>query len=350
MKNTFPIPKSGLPLLILEAGVNHDGNLNRAIELIDLAAQTDADFIKFQTYTANKLAALESPAYWNLEEESTRSQLELFKKYDGFTLDDYLKLVDRATKSGIGFLTTCFDTEWLEALNPFLPFLKIASADLTNRILIEAAAKTHKPLLISTGAASMQEIRNCLDWIKELSDAEICLMHCVLNYPTEFGNANLSRLTTLAKTFPQVLLGYSDHTRSEFSFQSIALAQALGVQVIEKHFTWNKRATGNDHYHSFNQDDVKKLYLEMNQVRQMLEYDESNFLKTQDAARKFARRGLYAARALSSGDIIGITDLLPLRPTVLEHGFDGSESHDILGRKVSKTILEGEAITKKNLM
>jgi N-acetylneuraminate synthase len=141
MSSRFRLPESGLPMIILEAGVNHDGDQRKASELIELAAKSGADFIKFQTYSAEKLAAKNSPSYWNLNEEPTTSQIELFAKYDGFTLQDYKSLILRAEQTGIGFLTTCFDIDWFDALADFLPFYKIASADLTNYILIRAISE-----------------------------------------------------------------------------------------------------------------------------------------------------------------------------------------------------------------
>lgn len=343
------MPQDGLPLIILEAGVNHDGSLDKAMHLIDLAAESGADYIKFQTYTAEKLAAKASPSYWNLEEESTTSQIKLFKKYDGFSLEDYKSLIGACDLRGIGFLTTCFDVDWLNSLADSLPFLKIASADITNFVLVSAVAHKQKPILMSTGAASFGEISDALNLIRSITDAEVCLMHCVLNYPTEFDNANLGRITELKNRFPDVLMGYSDHTRPNFSHKAISLAVSLGAEIIEKHFTYDKHQVGNDHYHGFDLTDVKVLYQNLRKQVAMFKFDEESFLEIQSDARKFARRGLYAARNIARNTIISIDDVIPLRPTLGEDGYLGSEIFLIIGKRCKAAILEGEPLIKSNL-
>jgi len=349
LKKKFPRLENGFPLIILEAGVNHDGNLEKAFKLIDLGVESGADFIKFQTYSANKLAANNSPSYWNLKEEPTTSQIELFSRYDGFTFEDYKSLIDHCEKNKTQFLTTCFDTDWLDLLALYLPFFKIASADITNFVLIKAIAEKGKPILLSTGASSFDEIAAALRLIRLITDAEVCLMHCVLNYPTEFQNANLSRISELKHRFPDTLIGYSDHTRSEFSHIAISLAVQLGATIIEKHFTYDKEQVGNDHYHSFDVDDVKLLYKNFAVTRDMLSFKESSFLNIQGDARTFARRGLYASRHIEKGSVIGLEDLIPLRPTVLDGGFLGSEVDLVVGKISKVAIPQGEPFTSSNL-
>lgn len=349
MTKHFKLSNSGLPLIILEAGVNHDGSLEKAKLLIDQAAQSGADHIKFQTYSAEKLAAKTSPSYWNLEEESITSQIELFKKYDGFSLKDYKSLIDICHLRGIGFLTTCFDIDWLNLLADSLPFFKIASADITNFVLVSAIARKDKPILMSTGAASFDEISSALDLIRSITNAEVCLMHCVLNYPTEFENANLGRITELKHRFPDVLIGYSDHTRPDYSHKAISIAVSLGAQIIEKHFTYDKNQVGNDHYHGFDMADVEVLYKNLKKQVAMCKFDEESFLKIQSDARKFARRGLYAARNIARNSIISIDDVIPLRPTLGEDGHLVSEISFVIGKRCKEEILEGGPIYKSNL-
>ena len=349
MSKNFVFPDSGLPIVILEAGVNHDGSIEKAENLIELASQSGADYIKFQTYTAEKLAAIESPSYWNLNEESTTSQIELFRKYDGFNLENYKHLIDCCDGKGIGFLTTCFDLDWLNLLSDDLPFFKIASADITNFILITAIAEKQKPIIMSTGAASFEEISESLTLIRSITDAEVCLMHCVLNYPTEHINANLSRISELKSKFPGVLIGYSDHTRSEFSHQAISLAVNLGATIIEKHFTYDKNQTGNDHYHSFDHVDVANLYKILITQNELCEFEEADFLKIQSEARQFARRGLYASRYLAANSVVSLEDVIPLRPTTGEAGFLGSEVTLVVGKRCKFEINAGEPFTFVNL-
>jgi N-acetylneuraminate synthase len=344
------VPESELDfLLILEAGVNHDGNMEKALKLIDTAGKTEAQFIKFQTYTAEKIAAPHSPSYWDLDSEPTSSQIELFKKYDGFSVFDYEKLANEARSKGVGFLSTCFDTDWVEQIDHLLPFYKIASADLTNYPLIKAVARKHKPLLLSTGAASMIEISQSIKFIARHTDAPVCLMHCVLNYPTLPQNANLNRITELRNNFPGMTIGYSDHTQTPFSLEAISMAYALGARVFETHFTLNKTDRGNDHYHSLDLEDVVRLIENLKRATQMLAYNEEGFLSVQSEAREFARRGIYARRNLDAGHVIVEEDLIPLRPTLGVNGFTADEYENIIGKRVRKNLSAFEAILQNSI-
>jgi N-acetylneuraminate synthase len=332
-------------LFILEAGVNHDGDFQKAKELIKAAAQTGADFIKFQTYTASRLAAKNSPSYWNLEEEPTTSQIELFSKYDGFDTEDYIALASYAKDCGIGFMTTCFDEIWVEELDQIIPIYKIASADITNFGLIKHIASKNKPIILSTGAASFIEIRAAVEVIKQESEQEICLMHCVLNYPTEYENANLNRISNLAREFSQITIGYSDHTRPEISKLAIQTAYTLGARVFEKHFTLNKLLQGNDHYHSFNVQDCRTQIDGLRTLESMSKYLEEGFIEIQSAARQFARRGLYASRPLMKGHIVTESDLIALRPTYRPRGVDADSLSILLNRSLATDHEAGQPIT-----
>lgn len=350
MSNFFSTSKANRPIIIAEAGVNHDGDIDMALRLIESAARSGSDYIKFQTYSAERLAANYSPAYWDLDEEPTNSQIELFKKYDFFDLDDYKLLFEKCMREKIGFLTTCFDTEWLNLLSDYLPFFKIASADITNFVLISEIAQKHKPILMSTGAASFDEISSALNLIRSITDADVCLMHCVLNYPTEFENVNLARIVELKRKFPDVAVGYSDHTRPEYSFSAISIAMNMGATVIEKHFTHDKSLQGNDHYHSFDWSDFEVLIRNLELNFKMSKFDEGEFLAIQSDARKFARRGLYAVRNLAANTTISLEDIIPLRPTIEEAGFLGNEISTLLGRRCIRDIKAGEPFLKSDLL
>lgn len=335
--------------MILEAGVNHDGDKERAFQLVESAAKSGADYIKFQTYTSEKLAARLSPSYWDLNEESTTSQRELFSKYDGFTTQDYFELATEANRLGIGFMTTCFDVDWVDALDSILPQYKIASADITNFSLLSHIARKGKPLLISTGAATFEEIHDAVRLVRDISQVKISLLHCVLNYPTSPENASLARITRLIEEFPGIEIGYSDHTKPVDSFRAIQCAYDLGARVFEKHFTWDSSGIGNDHYHSFTENEASALIGELKKNRLLLTYNDKHFLEVQEAARLFARRGLYAKRDLQVGEVIRETDLIPLRPPIGTEGFFGNQIDSVIGRKVSSAIIAGDAILRNSL-
>lgn len=336
-------------LFILEAGVNHDGDFQKAKELIKAAAQTGADYIKFQTYTANRLAAKYSPSYWNLDEEPITSQVELFSKYDAFETKDYFDLASYARDCNIGFMTTCFDEIWVDALDEIIPIYKVASADITNFGLIEHIARKNKPIILSTGAAYFAEIIAAVELINNVSDQEICLLHCVLNYPTEYENANLNRISKLAKNFDQITVGYSDHTRPEVSHLAIQTAYTLGARVFEKHFTLDKSLRGNDHYHSFNTLDFQTQLETLRRLEKMSQYTEENFIETQEAARRFARRGLYVSRHLTKGHVITRADLVALRPTFHPEGFSADMIELVVGKSLLRDLTEGDPLTSHSV-
>lgn len=329
---------------ILEAGVNHNGDLKQALELVHQASLTGANYIKFQTYSARKLAAKHSPSYWDLDEESTNSQVELFSKYDGLTKEDYFELAQEASRFGIGFMSTCFDPEWVDLLDEIMPQYKIASADITNFSLIRHIAEKGKKILLSTGASTFSEITNAVELIREISSADISLLHCVLNYPTPASRAALGRITDLKKSFPNHEIGYSDHTKPEDSAQAIQIAYDLGARVFEKHFTLTPESKGNDHYHSFDTKAAKSVIRDLQKVDVLTQYTELDFINNQVAARNFARRGLYASKDLIVGEIIDESALIPLRPPIELDGFGGEQFYALLGKKIKIQINAGEPI------
>ena len=160
------------PYIIAEIGVNHEGNINKAKQLISLAKEGGADAVKFQTYKADDLASKNSPSYWDLSEEPTTSQHELFSKYDKFNLDDYLVLSEYCESINIEFLSTPFSIDSVKLLKPLVKFFKVASADITNLPLLRIIAKTNKPILLSTGASNLHEIRQAVKVIKEFGNGE----------------------------------------------------------------------------------------------------------------------------------------------------------------------------------
>jgi N-acetylneuraminate synthase len=295
------------------------------------------------SYTAEKIAAPLSPSYWDLSEEPIESQVELFKKYDSFTLSDYEVLVKLCQKLKIEFLTSCFDEDWVEKLDPFLLRFKVASADITNYQLLTSISKKNKPILLSTGAATLDEVANAIEVIRKYSKCKISLLHCVLNYPTQHQNANLSRITEIARNFPGYEIGYSDHTKPIDSHMAILIARTLGATIFEKHFTLNKKLKGNDHYHAFDEFDVADILLKIKALDDMMPFSEDKFLDIQDKARRFARRGLYARRDLKPGEIISSDMIISLRP-IPDGGIPAEDISALIGKTLSREFNSGELI------
>jgi len=324
------------PYLIAEIGVNHEGSLDRAFELIDLCKMGGANAAKFQTYKAEKIASRHSPAYWDTSKEKTQSQFELFKKYDTFSENEYCKLAAYCKEIDIDFLSTPFDSEAVDFLDPLVPFFKIASADITNLPLLEKVAMKNKPILLSTGASNLDEITHTFNLLKDLGVKDIALMHCILNYPTDYYSAHLRMISGLAKEFPETLIGYSDHTVPDQKLSSLTTAYLLGATILEKHFTFDKSLPGNDHYHAMDMQDIINFRREISSLLTLLGRDECKFaLPGEDPARLHARRSLVLKKGIKKGEIITKDNLIPKRPA---HGISPMDIYKILGMKAIKDI------------
>jgi len=323
------------PYMIAEAGVNHEGSMELAKRLIDEAAEGGADAIKFQSYKAETLASKDSPYYWDINKEPTRSQYELFKKYDKFWKKEYEELKKYCDKVGIEFLSTPFDIESARFLNDLMPAFKISSSDITNLQFIEYQCSFNKPILLSTGASYLWEIQEAVE-IVEKHGNPLILLHCVLNYPTPNKNAHLGMIQGLKKHFPQHIIGYSDHTLPQ-EMEVVYAATLLGAAVIEKHFTFDKTLPGNDHYHAMDKEDLKLFWKKWNFVEELLGSFKVTALPDEEPARKNARRSLVAARNIPKGKVIDEQDLTWKRPA---HGISAKYYYDLIGKKALVDIQE----------
>ena len=293
--------RTAAPYLIAEAGVNHGGDMGVAVELVRRAASMGVDGVKFQTYRADRLAVKDSPAYWDTTQEPTQTQHDLFSRYDGFEQGDYRRLAEECASLGLDFLSTPFDVDVVDWLDELVPMWKVASGDITNLPLLRRIAATAKPVLLSTGAASIDEVAQAVAWLREGGVEELSLLHCTLAYPTATTDANLGAIRHLAASFPEAVPGYSDHTTPPVSFAAIACAYTLGARVIEKHYTIDKSLPGNDHYHAFDPNDFTALHAQLAELRQLLGTGEKVVLPAEQPARTGARRSLVARVPIHAG-------------------------------------------------
>jgi sialic acid synthase SpsE len=332
------------PYIISEIGVNHEGDFGVALELIDQSVDGGADCVKFQTYKASKLAAKVSPSYWNTEEEPTKSQFELFSKYDGFEIDDYKRLAEYAWKKGADFLTTPFDLESIAQLDEVLAYYKIASADLTNKPLLRSIAKTGKPVVMSIGASTLHEINRSVNFLNQEGAGSITLLHCILRYPTEDANASLANIELLKQEFPSCTIGYSDHVKSDSGLDVLKIAHSLGANVLEKHFTNDKRKVGNDHYHAMDYADLR-AFTEYLLRRERLLGQEGRDLSLEAAAINHARRGVYMSRGLKRGDVITEEAISAKRPP---NDIDIWDWDELIGKSLLEDVNEGDPLTPQS--
>lgn len=306
---------SGSPYIIAEIGVNHEASMVKAKALIAEAKRGGAHGAKFQTYKAQSLAMKDSPAYWDQKEEVTRTQFELFSKYDSFGPEDYQELAEYCGELGIDFLSTPFDLEAVQFLRNLVPFFKIASADITNLPLLRAIAKTGKPAVLSTGASNLEEISSAVETLSVNGTAEIALLHCVLAYPTFDGDAHLRFIQGLRKAFPNLIIGYSDHTAATVRALPLLVAHLHGALILEKHFTDDKSQHGNDHYHAMDSMDLEWLTSVLANVRELMGDEElRTLLPVEEDARREARRSLVSSRTLYPGEVVTSDSLIAKRP------------------------------------
>lgn len=335
------------PYIIAEIGVNHEGSLDLAKKLIELAKEGGADGAKFQSYKADTLASKNSPAYWDTSKEATRSQHELFQKYDNFEPEDYVALAEHARACDIDFLSTPFDDAAVDYLAPLVPFYKIASADITNTPLLRRVARTKKPVVLSTGASNMDEIRWSVDTLHEAGATDVVLLHCILNYPCENRNAHVRMITGLAEAFPEYLIGYSDHTVPDPDMTALAVAYSLGAVVLEKHFTHDKTLPGNDHYHAMDVNDLRRFVERMATIADILGDDSAKApIETENISRLNARRSIVLARPMKSGQVIVEDDLTYKRPGT---GVGPQDWDRVIGMSVTKDLPDDHVLTWDDL-
>lgn len=336
--------------LIAEMGVNFYDTakqlnitpLEAAKLYIDKAAEAGIDCAKFQSYKANTIVSKNSPAYWDTTKEATKTQYELFQKFDSFGEAEYKELCDYTHSKGMDFTSTPFDYASADYLYDMVDFYKISSSDLSNIPFIKHIAAKGKPMVVSVGAAYLSEVDEAIRAMKEVGNNDICILHCVLSYPTDPRNANLKIIKTLKKVFPDVKVGFSDHVAPDPTMMTLATAYLLGSEVIEKHFTLDKTLTGNDHYHSGDPEDFKKARANFEMIDKVLGQPEKTVLECEIVPRREARRSLVLTRDMKAGEKITENDIMPKRPGT---GISPKYTDIVLGREVKRDLEEDTVLT-----
>ncbi|OEF04567.1 N-acetylneuraminate synthase family protein [Vibrio genomosp. F10] len=316
--------------------------LDAAKMYIFKAKESGADAVKFQSYKADTIVSKNSPAYWDLEKESTPTQHALFLKHDGFNKADYQTLCDYANEVGVDFMSTPFDFESADYLDEMIDIYKISSSDLTNIPFIRHIAKKGKTIYLSTGASYISEIDNAVRAIKEEGCQDLCVMHCVLSYPTKNEDANLDMIKHLKQIFPDVAIGYSDHTLPDENMTILAAAYMNGATIIEKHFTLDKSLTGNDHYHSMDEKDLAAAIKNLDLIDIVRGSDKKTVLDCELTPRKEARRSLVLTRDLKAGQSITENDIMLKRPGT---GISPEHIDVVIGRTAKQDLTEDTVLT-----
>lgn len=338
------------PYVIAEMGVNFYDTakelgispLKAAKLYIDKAAEAGIDCAKFQSYKADTIVSKNSPAYWDTTKEPTKTQYELFLKFDSFGEADYRELCDYTHEKGMDFTSTPFDYASADYLYDMVDFYKISSSDLSNLPFVEYIGAKGKPVYMSVGAAYISEVDEAVRALKRAGCKDIVLFHCVLSYPTEPQNANLRVIQTLKKVFPDVRLGFSDHVAPDDTMMTLAAAYLMGAEVIEKHFTLDKTLVGNDHYHAGDPEDFKKAIANFRWIEMVLGSEEKTVLECEMVPRREARRSLVLTRDMKAGDVIQKEDLMPKRPGT---GISPKYTDIVIGRKILMDASEDTILT-----
>jgi N-acetylneuraminate synthase/N,N'-diacetyllegionaminate synthase len=323
-------------ILIAEIGVNHEGNIESALNLIELAALSGADAVKFQSYT---------PEFY-----TSRDNLERFERIKKFALshDDHLLLIEKAQSVGIEFFSTPLSEDWISFLNNHVNVFKIASGDITFETVIKKASETGKKLIISTGGSSIDEIDQAVSWVEDVIGREyiqekLVLMHCISSYPAPLEQANINSIPFLSKRYG-INVGFSNHVIAP---EACYAALALGTNVFELHFTDKKDGrTFHDHKLSFEPNDIKKFLHQAKKIKASL----GDYNKTVQACEIDAipniRKGLVASRNLSKGHVISDEDIHYARPA---SGFTAAEKPFLIGKTVLQDIKTGHHLKKDSV-
>ena len=336
-------------VIIAEAGVNHNGERGKAAKLIETAANAGADFVKFQTFSAAKVTSrnAQKAEYQskNAGEDEDNSQYAMLESLE-LSDDDHHFLIDECKQNNIQFLSTAFDTDgidYLDGLN--LPFFKSPSGEITNFPYLKRLGEKGKPVILSTGMATLEEVKQSLDVLTEhgLAKSKITVLHCNTEYPTPMEDVNLKAMNTIEREL-KVNVGYSDHT---LGIEVPIAAVARGASVIEKHFTLDRKLPGPDHRASLEPEELKAMVTSIRNIEKALSgHGEKKPSKSEIKNKAVARKSIYLARDISREEQITEEDLLPLRPG---NGISPMEWNKVIGKNVLKDLPKGEQLKWKHL-
>lgn len=317
-------------LIIAEAGVNHNGELGMAKELIEIAADAGADLVKFQTFSADRLATKYSKKalYQQSGTKSDESQHAMLKRLE-LTLENHLELMSHCEMIGIGFFSTGFDIQSIELLTTLgQDRFKIPSGEITNYPYLRHIGKLSKNVILSTGMTTMKEIGDALDILQNYGTerAKITVLHCTTAYPAPMDEVNLRAMQTIHESF-NVAVGYSDHT---LGIEIPIAAVALGATVIEKHFTVNKSLAGPDHKASLDPDELKAMVDGIRNIEVALGDGVKRLMPSEAGNKNVIRKSIVAKHFIKKDETLTISNITTKRPG---NGISSAEWDNVIGKK-----------------
>ncbi len=333
---------------IAEAGVNHNGDPDLAMRLVDVAKAAGADAVKFQTFRSGAISAPEAPmAEYQKARDGAASQAEMLKRLE-LTDAAFARIADHCRAVGIEFMSSPFDIDSARMLAGIgMTRFKLASGEITHARLVKGVARLAAgaggTVILSTGMSTLEEVAEAVDWIEAEGDPGLTILHCVSNYPAPAGDANLRAMDTLAEAFGWPV-GWSDHTLGD----AVSLAAvARGATVIEKHFTLDKTLPGPDHAMSLSPEELTSLIAGVRAVEAALGEGIKRPVEAEREIMVVARRSLFAARDIAGGAAVTAEDLIALRPG---DGLSAARHDAVVGRTAARTIPAGTKLSPADLV
>ena len=334
-------------IIIAEAGVNHNGDIETAKRLIDVAADAGVDYVKFQTFKANKIVTKQAKRanYQNKNTKDLDTQYEMLKKLE-LNEDSHHVLIKYCNHKGIKFLSTGFDLDSLEFLHKIgIRLAKIPSGEITNLPYLRKISELFPEVILSTGMSNIEEVREAVEVLLKngLNKENLTLLHCNSDYPTQMEDVNLNAMLHLKREFG-VKVGYSDHT---LGIEVPIAAVALGAKLIEKHFTLDRNLPGPDHRASLEPIELKNM---VSTIRNIEKAISGNGIKKPTLSEKkniyIVRKSIHLSRELKTGHIITDKDIIALRPG---DGICAMNWDDVIGKKVRRDLKEYTKLTLNDL-
>ncbi|HOI25741.1 MAG TPA: N-acetylneuraminate synthase [Caldisericia bacterium] len=337
---------SGTPFLtkntayiIAEAGVNHNGDITKALCLVDEAKKSGADAVKFQTFIAAQLISKEAKMadYQKENIGKETSQLEMIKQFE-LSFADFVVIKEYCDKVNIQFLSTPFDYESVDFIDSLVPFFKISSGEITNYPFLKYIAKKKKPIILSTGMSTLSEVEKALDVLTNEGCKDIVLLHCTTNYPCPYDEVNLNAMQTIRDAF-KLPVGYSDHT---LGIEVPIAAVTMGAKVIEKHFTLDKNLLGPDHKASLDPQELAEMVKAIRNIESALGDGIKKPNQSELEVMSVARKSLVATRDLKANEIVKESDIAIKRPG---NGIKPEYIDVVLGKKLLRDVEEDELLS-----
>lgn len=328
-------------LIIAEAGINHNGDVEIAKKMVHEARAAGADIIKFQTFVPEQEVSRYTPLtdyqYENTIGENFQNQIDMIKKYE-LTADQFRQIKKCCEEENIAFFSTASEMASIELLNNMgMDFWKIPSNEITDYPYLKRIAQFHKPVIMSTGISTPKEIGEAIEVLEKNGSGRITLLHCTSEYPAPYEEVNLRAMQTLKKTFG-CDVGYSDHTQG---IEVSIAAAALGATVIEKHFTLDKSMSGPDHKASIEANELKQLVRSVRNIEKALGDGVKRVTESEARNKDIMRKSIVASRRISKGEVLSAENLTTKRPG---NGISPMQWEEILGSTANRDYEEDEMI------